>query len=149
MIESNSEQKTLDIAVSLSKNLQKGDVIGLVGELGAGKTCFTKGIAKGLNVNNSIVTSPTFVLMQSYMGTIKINHYDLYRLDSPDLTELGFYDSKDDSVSIIEWAEKVPDKALGNHLKIEIARYSQNSRKIKFVPVGILNLKLENFVLNI
>ncbi len=145
-----SEEETMQVAASLSDHLVQGDVLGLVGELGSGKTCFTRGIAKGIDVKDPlIVTSPTFVLMQSYEGRLRIDHYDIYRLEGPELASLGFYENRAESISIIEWADRVQNNLIGDYLRVEMLITSPRTREIRFIPVGKLNQNLENFVLNI
>lgn len=110
---SQSEKETQDIGFNLAKNLKGGEVVALMGNLGAGKTIFTKGLARGLGVKK-IITSPTFILMKAYkIKHDKIEnfiHVDAYRLKNErDLREIGLIDwlGKENSVVVIEWAEKV------------------------------------------
>ncbi|MFH1522863.1 MAG: tRNA (adenosine(37)-N6)-threonylcarbamoyltransferase complex ATPase subunit type 1 TsaE [Patescibacteria group bacterium] len=114
-ITTNSEKKTLDFANKFSKKLRGGEIIGLIGELGAGKTIFTKGLASGLNIKKTI-TSPTFVLMKIY--EIKNNelriknlvHIDAYRIKkAEELIAIGAkeYFNRPDVVTIIEWADRI------------------------------------------
>ncbi len=101
---SHSADETLKIAETFASRLRGGDVVLLSGELGAGKTTFTKGIAKALGVS-SVVTSPTFTIVKEYEGTkLNLYHMDLYRV-SGDLTELGLEDylERADGVCVIEW----------------------------------------------
>ena len=111
----NSEKETFDFAKSFAKKLKGGEVIGLIGDLGAGKTIFTKGLAAGLGVKQNI-TSPTFVLMKIYKirnpkSEIRnLAHLDAYRIKSPqDITAIGAeeYFNRPDTVTIIEWADKI------------------------------------------
>ena len=133
----NSEKQTTAVAQKLAAKLQGGEVLCLVGDLGAGKTAFTKGIAKGLNVSN-IVTSPTFVLMKNYKARLgQINqlvHIDAYRLDSGvELEYIGASEYFNDcqSVTIIEWADKVKDIWPKHKIVIEFKILPGNSREIK------------------
>lgn len=112
---SNSEKETQDIGFEFAKRLKGGEVIALLGNLGSGKTIFTKGLARGLGVRK-IITSPTFVLMKVYKierGQIEIEnfiHVDAYRLKSEkDLMNIGIKDwlGNKNSVVVIEWAKKV------------------------------------------
>ena len=122
-----TEKETIGIAKEFASQLESGEVLGLVGDLGAGKTCFTKGLAQGLRIKKNI-TSPTFVLMKVYPvkhKTIKnFVHIDAYRLRSyNDLLAIGIEDyiSKDDSVVIIEWADRIKDKKVKiKNIKFEI-----------------------------
>ena len=133
------EQETLSVGECLGKTIlsknEKGSVIGLIGNLGAGKTVFTKGIAKGLNVDEP--NSPTFVIMRNYEGKIPLFHFDLYRLSgSGEFEEIGseefIYGS---GISVIEWADKILDVLPKNAVIIEFSNLEEsgeiNSRKIK------------------
>ncbi len=102
-----SPEATIKLAADLSNILKPGDVISLTGELGAGKTCFVKGLASGLGIHET-VTSPTFALLKSYHGRMDMHHMDLYRLDKiDDLLEIGIEDYlPGDGVTVIEWGEK-------------------------------------------
>ncbi len=136
---STSEKQTFNFAKKFSKNLTGGLVLGLTGNLGAGKTVFAKGLALGLGIKKNI-TSPTFVLMKAYPvkkhEQIKfLIHIDAYRIKSArDLMAIGAdeYFNRPDAVTVIEWADKIkkilPKKA--KFLKISIQR--NNSRKIIF-----------------
>ncbi len=99
-------------ASCLGAQLSAGCVIGLVGDLGAGKTCFIKGLAEGLNnTPASEVTSPTFTILQEYPGPVPLYHFDAYRLSgSHDLEAIGFEDYVGtDGVAVIEWADRISD----------------------------------------
>lgn len=122
---------------TLGKQLEAGDVVVLVGELGAGKTHFTRGLAMGLGVSDPyLVTSPTFVLMNQYQGRCVIRHYDLYRIEGSDLYSLGFQDLRESGVSILEWGEKADPALLKDHLRIEFSITGENSRQMAFKGVG-------------
>ncbi len=100
-----SEDDTIEFAKELGQKLKKGDVLALYGELGAGKTFFTQQLCKFLGVKEN-VSSPSYVLMNEYMGTCIIRHLDLYRLDSAEeILELGLHDLYEDTITIIEWPE--------------------------------------------
>ena len=107
--ESNSESDTYEFAKSLALKSHKGDIYALIGELGVGKTAFTKGFAKGLGIKESIV-SPTFTFVQVYDdGTIPLYHFDVYRIgDISEMDEIGYEDYfYGDGISIMEWADLV------------------------------------------
>ena len=116
---SKNEQDTINFALDLAKKLPGGTVLGLVGDLGAGKTTFTKGLAQGLGVKQN-VNSPTFVLMKIYPvrghKTIKhLVHIDAYRLTSAaDLEAIGAQDwlGREDTVAVVEWADLIRDFLL-------------------------------------
>jgi tRNA threonylcarbamoyladenosine biosynthesis protein TsaE len=107
-----SENETADVARELAGALSAGDVILLYGDLGAGKTAFVRGLAKGLGVSSDEVTSPTFTLMQEYRGgRVPLFHVDLYRVnDSREIDDLGLDEIAADGVLAIEWAEKLPSR---------------------------------------
>jgi tRNA threonylcarbamoyladenosine biosynthesis protein TsaE len=104
-ITTNSEAATIALGKKYAVNLNPGDVLGLVGELGAGKTQFAKGLAKGLGIKDNI-TSPTFVLLKKYKNLV---HIDCYRLSDPtELEELGFQEFIDNgNIVVVEWADKI------------------------------------------
>lgn len=129
----NSPEETFDLGNNLGQSCQGGEVILLLGNLGAGKTCFTQGLAKGLGIKGK-VNSPTFNLMKVYKTTIGVLcHIDAYRLNSGnDLIAIGLDDylARKDAVVVIEWAEKVKDIWPKNKIKINFKNYKKG-RKIK------------------
>ncbi|MBW2558320.1 MAG: tRNA (adenosine(37)-N6)-threonylcarbamoyltransferase complex ATPase subunit type 1 TsaE [Deltaproteobacteria bacterium] len=150
---SKSPGDTLDIGRIIGENLTGGDVVALTGELGAGKTCLTQGIAKGVGIPEGYyVTSPTFTLINEYPGRVPLYHMDVYRLSgSSDLEDMGhkeyFYG---DGVVVIEWAEKVDDIIPAEALFISLEYCNGNKRKIGiFCESGISSiiemLKKEGF----
>jgi tRNA threonylcarbamoyladenosine biosynthesis protein TsaE len=104
-----SERETAALGRELGATLSAGDVVLLVGDLGAGKTAFVRGLAEGLGVDRDEVSSPTFTLMQEYRGgRLPLFHVDLYRLDDPrEIEDLGLDEIAEDGVLAIEWAEKL------------------------------------------
>lgn len=131
---SKSDNNTKQIAASLAKQIKKG-VVALSGELGAGKTTFTKGFAKGLGIKEKI-TSPTFVLIRQHKIPLTNNvlyHIDLYRLEnSNDFRNLGVEELINDknNLIIIEWADKIKDFLPKDTLKISIEKTENNQRLI-------------------
>lgn len=105
--ESFSADESFDLGEKLGKKLNSGDIIALCGELGAGKTVFAKGIARGLGVDEE-VTSPTFTLLKEYEGRHRLFHFDLYRIEDEEALEnTGFFDYLGgEGVCVIEWADK-------------------------------------------
>jgi len=105
-----SEAETAAVGRELASSLGAGDVVLLYGDLGAGKTAFTKGLAEGLGVSRDEVSSPTFTLMQEYRGgRLPLFHVDLYRLNDPrEIDDLGLEEIAADGVLAIEWADKLP-----------------------------------------
>lgn len=131
----NSEQETEEFAKQLSALLKPADVLTLEGDLGAGKTTFTKSVAKGLGITRN-VNSPTFTILKQYEGRLPLNHLDVYRLADSD-EDLGwdelFYG---DAVSIIEWAHLIEADLPPERLAIEILRLEDEKRKFTFTPFG-------------
>ncbi len=137
MVETHSPEETVALGRRLGALLGAGDVVGLVGDLGAGKTQFTKGIALGLGVPDArIVTSPTFVLMNAYDGRVPLRHYDLYRVEAVDLESLSFFDLRASGATVIEWAEKAGD-ALGDRLEVRFEVTGETTRRITFKATGV------------
>jgi len=131
---SNSEQETVSLGEKLGRQLKPGDVLGLVGELGTGKTTLTKGIASGLGIKRGQdISSPSFVLIKEYAGKIPLYHFDLYRLDKiKDVEYLGVEEYLfDQGVCVIEWAEKMK-MLLPDYLQVDLAVKGENKREIKF-----------------
>lgn len=111
-IVSGSPEETAAAGERLARTLRPGDVVGLRGELGAGKTCFVQGVARGLGVRGR-VSSPTFTLINEHAGTWPVHHVDAYRLEGPaEAAGLGLEELLDgDGVTLVEWSER-----LGPHL---------------------------------
>jgi len=132
-----SSQQTIEYAREFASKLNGGEVIGLIGELGSGKTTFVKGMAEGLKVAENI-TSPTFVMLKSYRGKIgkkNINfvHVDAYRIENiGDIKSLGIEDffNRGDVVMVIEWAEKIKKILPKNMIHIHFKHKSENQREI-------------------
>jgi tRNA threonylcarbamoyladenosine biosynthesis protein TsaE len=131
----NSEQETEALAKQLAALLEPNDVLTLEGDLGAGKTTFTKSVAKGLGITRN-VNSPTFTILKQYEGRLPLNHLDVYRLADSD-EDLGwdelFYG---DAVSIIEWAHLIKEDLPPERLAIQILRLEGDKRKFTFEPIG-------------
>lgn len=129
----NSEEETLLAAEKLARKLRAGDIILYEGEMGAGKTAFTKGIARYLEVDDE-VTSPTFALVHEYDGKIPLFHFDLYRINSyDDLYAIGFFDYLDrGGIIAAEWSENIEglENELGGAIKVRIDKLSDTSRRI-------------------
>ncbi|MFW5780891.1 MAG: tRNA (adenosine(37)-N6)-threonylcarbamoyltransferase complex ATPase subunit type 1 TsaE [Bacillota bacterium] len=128
---SKSILETYALAKEVAKKLKGGEIITLEGDLGAGKTTFTKGLARALEVNEEIL-SPTFIMMREYKGKFTIYHYDLYRItDEEELEELGIKENlyDDNSISVIEW-NKFKDLPK-DPIKIKIKRIDDNTRSFE------------------
>jgi len=132
----NSDSETMKLGEEFADKLASGDVVMLSGDLGAGKTTFVQGIAKGLGIKDRIL-SPTFVLVRSHQVNSKkfdnLNHIDLYRIDGQEnLEKLGILEfiSSENSVTIIEWAEKIVDFVPVKGYRINFVYISENKREI-------------------
>ena len=134
---SNSAGQTRNIGMKLGKLAAAGDIILLVGQLGAGKTCFTQGIARGMSIHE-YTASPTFVLVREYRGKLPLYHIDLYRLDRiEEVTQLGLDDYfSGNGVCVVEWADKGLRVLPEEHLLIEMRIVSPLQRRLRFVPKG-------------
>lgn len=119
---SGNQEETYNIGMNIGSLLKAGDVIALTGDLGAGKTVLTKGIAKGLGVNRE-PDSPTFVILKIYQGRLTLNHFDLYRISSADeLEDIGFEEIiYGNGVSVIEWADKITELLPEDIITVEIS----------------------------
>lgn len=137
-VKTGSVHETQALGARLGALLEEGDFIGLEGELGAGKTQFVKGLARGLGVDDADVSSPTFAIVQSYAGRITLHHADLYRLESEaDLYATGFFDLLEhDSVAVVEWISKFPDVPPDDWLLVQLAATAGDDREIRFSAMG-------------
>ncbi|WP_251197443.1 tRNA (adenosine(37)-N6)-threonylcarbamoyltransferase complex ATPase subunit type 1 TsaE [Anaerotardibacter muris] len=130
---SQSVEQTQSLAAQLASCVEAGDVVALDGDLGAGKTHFTQGLAEGLGVAD-LVTSPTFTVMVAYdSGRLPLYHFDLYRLeDALQLEDVAFYDYVDaDGVSCVEWASKFADELPDHTLWLSITTGEDGARTIQ------------------
>lgn len=112
---------TRALAEKASALLTDGDLLVLTGDLGAGKTCFTQGLGVGLGIHARI-TSPTFTLVATHEGRLRLNHLDVYRLDGPaDTIDLDLPDLLEDGVTVIEWGERIASVLPTDRLLIEFS----------------------------
>lgn len=131
-----NQEETFSMAQTFSKFLREGDTIALEGDLGAGKTTFTKGLAKGLGINKNI-SSPTFTIIKEYKGIFPLYHMDVYRLKDS-MEDLGFDEYfHGDGITVIEWAHIIQDQLPEQFLTIEIKFVDLTTRQFLFKPVGI------------
>ena len=134
-IETRSLLETLEFGGRLARELRRGDVIALSGELGAGKTALVKGVARGLGIAVE-VTSPTFTLIHEYGGgRLALYHIDLYRIDSvPQALAIGIEDYLNGTgVTVIEWAERIASLLPPHTTRIRIESLGENTRRIEVV----------------
>ncbi|WP_223634914.1 tRNA (adenosine(37)-N6)-threonylcarbamoyltransferase complex ATPase subunit type 1 TsaE [Planococcus sp. 4-30] len=131
----NSPEETEVLAATLADLLEPGDLLTLEGDLGAGKTTFTKGLAKGLEIQR-MVNSPTFTILKQYSGRLELNHFDVYRLENSD-EDIGFDEFfSSEAVSVVEWARFIEDYLPKERLEITINRQSEQGRKLTLHPIG-------------
>ncbi len=133
-----SPEQTWQVGRTLGARLVAGDTVCLYGELGAGKTSISYGIALGLEVKEKHITSPTFTLVNEYEGRVPFYHMDLYRLNDPgELESIGFRDYLgSDGVTVIEWAERAGDELPAGCFSIYLSPVNENSRELGFLAEG-------------
>ncbi|MGJ7923198.1 tRNA (adenosine(37)-N6)-threonylcarbamoyltransferase complex ATPase subunit type 1 TsaE [Neobacillus sp. LXY-4] len=132
---SNEPQQTLAFAKRLAERLQPGDVIALEGDLGAGKTTFTKGLAEGLGINKT-VNSPTFTIIKEYQGRLPLYHMDVYRVQDS-YEDLGFDEYfEGNGVTVVEWAHLIKEQLPKNLLTIYLYHEDEQARKLVLEPQG-------------
>lgn len=130
-----SAKETFEFGRKVGSSLKGGEIVALVGELGAGKTTFIQGLAKGMGIENKIV-SPTFILMRTYVGNkLNLYHLDLYRLEGDiktQVSELGIEDfwGRDGNVAVVEWADKSEEIFPEKTIWINFEKINENERKI-------------------
>jgi len=128
---SRSPEQTRALGEHLGARLEAGSVVACIGELGAGKTCFLQGLARGLGVE-SMVTSPTFVLVNHYRGRLPVYHLDAYRTETlTELLDLGVEDLlHGDGVTVIEWADKLLPLLPSHTITVTITGLGDEPRRI-------------------
>jgi tRNA threonylcarbamoyladenosine biosynthesis protein TsaE len=134
-----SSEETVQLGAKLGRLLAPGDFIALEGELGAGKTQFTKGIAIGLQVDaDTPVTSPTYTILNIYQGRLPLYHFDLYRLHGPeDIEELGFEEYFfGKGACVVEWAERLGGDLPAQVLTVSLSHVGVEERTVTFSAAG-------------
>lgn len=129
---SNSPEETEELGVKLAKKLTGGEVVAFKGGLGMGKTCFTRGLAKGLGFDGK-VTSPTFALINEYIGgRLPLYHFDMYRISGwEDLYSTGFFEYLEQGgVIAAEWSENIENALPDNTVTVSFTRIDDNIREI-------------------
>jgi tRNA threonylcarbamoyladenosine biosynthesis protein TsaE len=133
-----SPSETEALGGELARHLGAGDVVLLFGELGSGKTCLVKGIARGLGIDPDRVHSPTFIMVNRHQGRVPLHHVDLYRLRAgEDISDLGLADLfAGEGVTAVEWAERLSEAALPlPRLEVRLAHAGGERRSIEIRPV--------------
>lgn len=132
------------LGACLGRLLERGDFVGLIGDLGAGKTVFAKGVAEGAGVPASEVASPTFAIVYPYRGRVPIHHADLYRLaDVDELYATGFFDLLPQGATVVEWIDRVPEALPEEHLVVRIERSGARGRRLALEAKGARHEALE------
>ena len=128
---SHSQLDTEEVGRKLAEKLPGGSVVAMYGDLGAGKTAFVRGMAKGMGLSCR-VSSPTFTIVNEYLGERELIHFDMYRLSSADeLFDIGWEDYLSrGAVCAVEWSEKVQDAFFGDEITVRIEKLSDTERKI-------------------
>ena len=138
MITTHSAEETRALGAKLASQLQRGDVVLLRGGLGAGKSEFARGVARGLGIQGP-VPSPSFTILNMYdEGRIPLYHFDWYRIhDSDEIGEMGFEEQiGGDGVALIEWGEQAPEYVPDRALEIRIRAVDETTREITMEPQG-------------
>lgn len=147
----NSEKETMDFGEFLGRHTFDGLFIALTGDLGAGKTHFVQGLAKGMGIEG-VVGSPTFTIMNYYDGPIPLKHFDFYRLHSEeDLWNIGWEEYGDGGVVVVEWADMFPSLIPEEAIHIHITLSGENERNIRIswsekTPESIVK-EIQNYAL--
>ena len=143
---SHNETELIALGKQLGKLLEKQDVIILSGDLGAGKTTFTKGIAKGLGIDQ-MIKSPTYTIVREYEGRLPLYHLDVYRIgNDPDSIDLDDF-LYGEGVTIIEWGEFLDESLLGDYLLISISHHG-NGRQLLFESFGPRSKEIQEEMVN-
>jgi tRNA threonylcarbamoyladenosine biosynthesis protein TsaE len=145
VLHSRSVRETKAWGRRLGSLLKGGELLALTGDLGAGKTCFVKGVAKGLSLREEDVLSPTFTIIQEHHGRLPLYHIDLYRLDTVELEELGLREYLfSTAVAAVEWFDRLREGPALNCLEIKIGLEGANLRRIEFCAKGSSYLPILN-----
>ena len=129
-----NENETIALGENLGKLLEKGMVIALNGDLAGGKTTFTKGIGKALNIKQ-VINSPTFTILKIYEGDMKLFHIDAYRLEG-NYYDLGISEYEDEGVMVVEWPEYYKEFLPEEYLQIDFKYIDDDTREISFKATG-------------
>lgn len=127
-----TESETEAAGAAFAETLPDGAIVALYGWLGAGKTAFVRGMARGMGID-ARVNSPTFTIVNEYLGARELYHFDMYRLESADeLFDIGWEDYlRRGGVCAVEWSENVSDAFVGDEIAVRITKLSDNERKIE------------------
>jgi tRNA threonylcarbamoyladenosine biosynthesis protein TsaE len=126
-----STAETLELARAVGELLRPGDVVSLVGDLGAGKTVFARGVARALGVTE-LVVSPSFTIVREYDGRVPLVHVDVYRIDAvQELHDLGFEEVvREDAVTLVEWGDRIDGLLPGDRLDVRLAPGASDDERV-------------------
>ena len=136
LIDSKSPRDTQIIGAKIGKSLNPGDILALYGELGAGKTCFVKGLAQGLKISTE-VKSPSFSIINEYPGDIPLIHMDFYRITKAiELEDLGWMEYLDaDAIVVVEWAERIRNLLPSRRIDVYFQILNETARRLEIITV--------------
>ncbi len=149
---SSSLKQTRDLGAAIGRLAEPGLVLALIGDLGCGKTSLVQGVARGLGApDDCYVTSPTYTLMNEYLGRCPLIHVDLYRLDHlTDIFEIGLEEKLNgQAVVAIEWPEKLEDVLFDEYISVRMTFVNDRSRRIELIAYGPRALDLLNKLDNV
>ncbi|WCK54998.1 tRNA (adenosine(37)-N6)-threonylcarbamoyltransferase complex ATPase subunit type 1 TsaE [Aneurinibacillus sp. Ricciae_BoGa-3] len=136
-----SVEETQRLAEKVGTLMQPRDVLTLTGDLGAGKTSFTQGLARGLGIER-VVNSPTFTIIKEYQGKLPLYHMDVYRMEDS-FEDLGFDEYfYGEGVTVVEWPQMIQEQLPPDRCEITILRLDGDQREIAFLPIGARYEKL-------
>ncbi len=141
-----SSEETVAVAKELGSILKAGDIICLNGDLGAGKTAFTNGIAKALGIKG-YVTSPTFTIVNEYQGKLPLFHFDVYRIaDADEMYDIGFEEYiNGDGVVVIEWSDLIRDIIPEEQIRIDIRKVMDNGPDARSIKIDFVGKKYKGY----
>jgi tRNA threonylcarbamoyladenosine biosynthesis protein TsaE len=132
--QTHSPEETRTIGQQIGETLKAGDVIALIGDLGAGKTCLTQGLARGIGIaSQEVVNSPSYTLINEYAGELPIFHIDLYRLQHHgEIVDLGLEEYLEgNGICIIEWADRMSNLLPANYIQVTMTWVDESTRRIE------------------
>jgi tRNA threonylcarbamoyladenosine biosynthesis protein TsaE len=149
IIKTDNPEETEEVGRVLGVHLGAGDIVSLIGELGSGKTCFTRGIACGLGIEKTVpIVSPTFTLINEYPGKTPLFHFDLYRIENSErIFDLGYHEYfYGKGVAVIEWGEKATHLLPDEYLLVSFSSAFDERREIKIKGQGKRFIDILKFV---
>ena len=137
VVETSSARETKSWGRRLGSLLEGGELLGFTGELGAGKTCFIKGLARGLSLREEDILSPTFTMIQEHRGRLPLYHIDLYRLEEVGLDDMGLREYLfSPGIAAVEWFERLREGTDLEFLSVRIEYADTNTRRLEFRASG-------------